>query len=874
VIAAGLTLLEEHWQFLRSRAVADDVATERGYQSAMRKADLNKLGFGPSQQLIPALVLPIWSVRRAVESYQLRPDQPRLDKKGKPRKYEMKAGGGMLLDMHPRLTRRSEGGGVPLISDPGVPLFITEGIPKGDAAVSIGLCCLALLGVWNWRGSNTAGGKTALADWDSVALNNRLVYIAFDSDVMQKPEVHKALIRLKAFLEGRGAIVKLIYLPAGGHGEKVGLDDFIARERAAGRSDADIRDAILALATSELRKPASGDSENQVGIYREVPSGLVRVDVSPQGVEREHPLTNFRARIIGDITRDDGAETTRRFEIKLKQGERHVTTTVAVAQFPAMRWPVEALGAEAVLYAGAGTADHTRVAIQLLSKSPVRRTVYAHTGWRKISDDWVYIQAGGAIGAAGEVEGIEVSLPPELAAFQLELPSDVNSAKSAIAASLRLLNVGPDRITIPTFGAIWRAIVGGADFSVFLYGPTGVFKTELSALVEQHFGTGFDARHLPTSFTSTANTNEALAFAAKDAVLVVDELHPPASGSEREAMYRDAARLLRSQGNAAGRGRMRSDGTLRPSRPPRGLMVATGEELPRGQSIHARLFTLEIQAGSVDTDRLTACQADAARGLYAQATAAFVRWLAPHLDEARAEFEALRREARGQFHHDHARTADIRAQLTAAYSIFVAFLVEVEVIDASEVADLQARVGAALQHAANTQVQFSATSEPVGAFVRLLTSAIAAGRAHLADPRGGAPEKCERACGWRKTSVGTAGYQRDGWQPQGDRVGWLDGDYVYLNRDAAYRAAQGMSADGTGIEVSVTTLTRRLRDKHLLASTDRARETLTIRRVLEGKHYDVLHLDAKSLGLSLAPEPDIPDSLIQGKAPPNDRMSG
>jgi hypothetical protein len=44
--------------------------------------------------------------------------------------------------------------------------------------------------------------------------------------------------------------------------------------------------------------------------------------------------------------------------------------------------------------------------------------------------------------------------------------------------------------------------------------------------------------------------------------------------------------------------------------------------------------------------------------------------------------------------------------------------------------------------------------------------------------------------------------------------------------------------------------------------------------VLEGKHYDVLHLDAKSLGLSLAPEPDIPDSLIQGKAPPNDRMSG
>jgi len=39
-----------------------------------------------------------------------------------------------------------------------LPLFITEGIPKGDAAVTIGLCCIALLGVWNFRGTNDAGG--------------------------------------------------------------------------------------------------------------------------------------------------------------------------------------------------------------------------------------------------------------------------------------------------------------------------------------------------------------------------------------------------------------------------------------------------------------------------------------------------------------------------------------------------------------------------------------------------------------------------------------------------------------------------------------------------------------------------------------------
>lgn len=612
-MSTEFTLLEQHWKFLRERAVADEAARERGYQSARRKSDLERLGFGRAQQLTPTLVIPVWSVRGAVESYQLRPDTPRLNEKGKARKYEMKADSRMLLDAHPRLTRLREGGKVALIADPSVPLFITEGIPKGDAAVTVGLCCIALLGVWNFRGTNDAGGKTALADWESVALNGRIVYIVFDSDVMENPKVHAALVRLKALLESRKATVKLVYLPDAEHGQKLGLDDFIAQQKTAGKSDGEIRNALLALATDELRKPqpGAGDGSNQVGIYRETERGFIRVQVVKEH-EIEIPLTNFTARIISDITHDDGAETTRAFEIEARLGERSATFTVPVIQFAGMRWPTEHLGAQAVVYAGQGTADHTRVAIQLMSQSPARRTIYAHTGWRKIANDWVYLHAGGAIGAAGAVEGSEVSLPPQLSAFKLELLADSGAAKRAIAASLRVLDVGPDQITVPIYGAVWRAILGGADFSNFLYGRTGVFKTELSALIQQHFGADFDARRLPTSFTSTANTNEALAFTVKDGVLVVDELHPPASGGEREQMYRDAARLLRSQGNAAGRGRMRADGSLRPSKPPRGLILATGEELARGQSVHARLLTLEVRAGSIDAEKLTACQTDAA----------------------------------------------------------------------------------------------------------------------------------------------------------------------------------------------------------------------------------------------------------------------
>jgi hypothetical protein len=99
-------LLAQHRKYLRDRGVTDSIAIERGYQSALRKTDLEQLGFGRAQQLTPAMVIPILSVRGEVGSYQIRPDTPRLNEKGRPRKFETKAGGRMLIDAHSRLTRK------------------------------------------------------------------------------------------------------------------------------------------------------------------------------------------------------------------------------------------------------------------------------------------------------------------------------------------------------------------------------------------------------------------------------------------------------------------------------------------------------------------------------------------------------------------------------------------------------------------------------------------------------------------------------------------------------------------------------------------------------------------------------------------------
>jgi len=305
---------------------------------------------------------------------------------------------------------------------------------------------------------------------------------------------------------------------------------------------------------------------------------------------------------------------------------------------------------------------------------------------------------------------------------------------------------------------------------------------------------------------------------------------------------------------------MRPDGSLRPSKPPRGLIVATGEDRPRGQSLYARMLVIEIRQGDIVGQRLTACQADAAAGLYAEATSAFIAWLAPRLDEAQQEFHDLVADLRRRLRHAHPRTVDIHAQLIAAYSIFIRFLLDMQVIDDAAQLELQERIGAALQEVAEGQTQFSNSTDPCLRFAELLGSAIAAGEAHLASLEGTPPiEEGPNSCGWRERTIGAGDNQRDEWVPQGLRVGWIEAAEIYLDLAASYRAAQHMAADGNGIEVSAPTLARRLRDRAWLLSTDKARQVLTVRRTVEGRRRDVFHLSAELIGLSRDQKPDQPD---------------
>lgn len=205
-------LLPQHRDQLEADSgINAEVIDGRGYRS-VTATDPHLEPF-EAYQRTSGILIPVRPPDGSNGRYQLRRDRDRVRQDGSRAKYEQAAGQGHRLDVHPRNHK--------WLKDPRVTLWITEGIKKGDALTSAGRCAVALGGVWCFR-------KECLPDWGTIELNGRVVLICFDSDAETNPNVAQARDELAAFLAERGAIVKIIRLPHGPTGKKIGIDDYLA----------------------------------------------------------------------------------------------------------------------------------------------------------------------------------------------------------------------------------------------------------------------------------------------------------------------------------------------------------------------------------------------------------------------------------------------------------------------------------------------------------------------------------------------------------------------------------------------------------------------------------------------------------------------
>lgn len=556
-------------------------------------------------------------------------------------------------------------------------------------------------------------------------------------------------------------------------------------------------------------------------------------------------LSNFVARIVDETTRDNGVETETVFGIEgtLANGRTLPRMEVTAKEFATTKWWLR-WSSDCIVWAGEERGFPA--AVQAISQeNKARKREYTSLGWRSVDGKRHFVSASGAICDQGLMP-VAVDLPPSLRRYSLPAPTEGSKAVAAVRAVLSILDVVPARIAFPLLSAVFRASLGPVDFSILLSGRTGCGKTTVAAIFQQFFGKELDAGHLPGSWLSTANSLEELLFAAADVLVVIDDLAPEGTASDISRQMAVFHKVLRSVGNHQSRGRMRPDGTARPDKPPRGLVLSTAETSPTAHSAMARTLNIDIKPDEIHLPSLTPLQKLAGEGVFASVKSNYLMYLATLQGDLAAKVRervvAFRDEAAAQMSGLHARTPGIVAELTVGWRFFLHFAVTTKAISPEEAATLKSRCWEALLQAAQSQRGEQAACDPVGQFTRLLGAVVGSGRGYVAYVDGGQPAT-PGGLGWRCEEIRSATSCGNVWRPMGRRVGWTDGDSLFLDGDIAFSESQMLAtSQGESLAISPGVLWKRCNEKNLLASTDLTkRETLKTRRRLEGIDRQVLH---------------------------------
>ena len=750
-------------------------------------------------------------------------------------------------------------------------LIVCEGQADALSALQLGVNALALCG-------------TNLADFDQDLLKLfDAVYIWQDND---EPGSQANLAWQKRLNELAGALGPLVRVVSPPHGTK-DLNEFLQAgkspddlsevlKHAGTYLDAEI-DRISALAGAELYDELEplfakvsqldnidgifhlniyrsiitkklGISQGDFGRYLKAAKGTLSTDEEAEfskggqyvvvdgwtvlkqytddGKPKIMPLANGTARIVEETINDDGSNDPQMDFVvggELATGQKLPKITIPATEYAGMKW-IANWGSRFILSAGRSTQDHFRAAVQYLSGTPYRRTVYTHTGWRKINGEMAYLTSAGALGLGDDKVQVDLKMGrPDTNMARYHLPLEPENVKEAMETSLNFWNVADTATTVPIWASMFLAPLApflNIDFGLWVHGKTGSMKSSIVAAAQAHHGEwqGKDAKiFLPANFQSTANSILMNAFQAKDAPLVIDDFAPGATMKETRERDQTATNLLRSVGNKAARGRMRDGRRFQADFPPRCLAIVTAEDLPPTASIMARGIGIRVQMPNKGTperkaieQRLTRVQAEDSK-LYPHAMSGYILWIKRHWDELQRDLPTIAANYRDTMQQSpHGRLPDAFGKIMAAVDTALYFAMDVGALTEAQARE---RKNQALQALGAMMAEHGEAVESVDAcrlFQEILIEQLDARGWYLADTQaeGAAPPP--------------------DYPPGAVTVGYQDDNNVYLLSKSVSDIMQIHQRMGQPFPVGRNTLYQRLIERQWLIPGAKATRTVYI----------------------------------------------
>lgn len=630
---------------------------------------------------------------------------------------------------------------------------------------------------------------------------------------------------LRAFVPVAASVLHDSLSPAAGGGASGGADVPVRRSEVHGgplapQAGGRPGDAHAAHPDDPAAGHASGHPDNVVPLrlpaayvlrdaYAVEGDSLVKGSTNADGQQRVREVLSVRAQLVRKVRRDmcDGTDArVTHYELRCERGGQAEQLRVRTDEWEKVTWPAELPWPVSMAHTQQGRSD-VRNAIEQTSPRVRIETAYGVMGWRECDGQWLYLHAGGALGADGpalDADGeplVRTDLPRQYAAYELPAaPADAEQLRAALAASLVLRGDVPARVLVPVLGATWRALLGRTPSVLYLRGGYGTRKTGLAAFALQHYAPGVTHESMPMQAgedASTLNSLGELFHVGGDCLYVPDDLAPDRSASSSATRLN---LLARAQYSGAGKARLSRDLGVRPSRGYRGTMLSTGEDSASSASAESRIVTLQLGRDDVPVSALREANLDGGPQLRAQLTSALVRYCARRkpdnaLDEWRwdrkhAWSEELASEVPGL----DARGADAVADLAVGWDLLTAALQDAGALDADYAAALMAYARGGLLECATAHRDGMAGRTYPERVAALLRSLFTAGRAHVSDRDSDNAPATPGRFGWVPLNdTGPMSLNDGPLRGGGDRLGWTDGDALFLDPGATLAAVTRQS---------------------------------------------------------------------------------
>ena len=520
-------------------------------------------------------------------------------------------------------------------------------------------------------------------------------------------------------------------------------------------------------------------------------------------------LSTFIALPVWEVTRDDGATVTKFLEIDgwNASGRRLKRLSVPIAKYKSMDWVMEGWGLTANIMPGNTVRDQLRSVIaEAGAQVAEQRTIYTHTGWRRIDGKWCFLYEGGCIGA----DRVSVDMGPGLDSYTLDAVPEKLGPMDAALSCFEISGVISERVSVPLLGVTFLAplreflLQAGTPpaFITFLKGASGTLKTTAAALFLSFFG-NFHNKAMPANFGDTANNIRYKAFCVKDMLLVIDDYHPQTNMQERRRMETTAQSLARAFGDMASRGRMGADLTILPSKPPRCIAMMTGEQLPDvGTSGVSRYYVVDVEKDDIPrSGAMSELQRRARDGEFRAAMRGYIEWLAPQADQLPQRLERMfydfrdRANALMRRKGTHGRTNEAIAQIMIGLTVMMHYFESTGAIDHDGAAAIIERYWEIIARNSAAQSDASAEDSPASMFVRALSEMLMSKELAVMDLSPGSEMRT----------------------PAKGMVGYADGRCYYLMPETAFGAVVRFYKDQDRIfPLSLQATYKQLREEGIL----------------------------------------------------------